>query len=149
MPRVVYLVQGRRAGQTATCQINVRTKASAHRALQAAAHQLVREAQQLGLLPPVRTLKCIRCGVQSQVYHHPDGYEGSNAVNVVPMCLDCHGITHHADPARVLPTPTPRRQPDWEGQRQRRLAKLRELTPVLRALREEYRKSGLEGKASE
>ena len=78
----------------------------------------------------------------AQVYHHPNGYEGYNAVDVVAMCNVCHGKAHSVK-TDVIPT-APRlrryRYIDWEARRQRRNIRLRKLDAELRKLREQYRK---------
>lgn len=34
------------------------------------------------------------CSDQATIYHHPNGYAGKNALDVVPLCHRCHRVEH-------------------------------------------------------
>lgn len=49
-----------------------------------------------GEIEHVTSLFCIACGDPAQEYHHPNGYSGDNALNIVPLCIPCHKLAHEA-----------------------------------------------------
>jgi hypothetical protein len=58
------------------------------------AYGAVGKAVELGELPRASDQDCVACGATATLYHHPHGYVGENAVNVVPMCDSCHREVH-------------------------------------------------------
>jgi hypothetical protein len=67
------------------------------------ARQAVRNAVRSGKLPPVKTLKCIRCGNQARDYHHHKGYAEKHQLDVIPVCRPCHRIIDRANERNYLP----------------------------------------------
>lgn len=53
----------------------------------------VNYAVRKGKLPRPDSLLCA-CGSQAGVYHHPNGYNGKNALDVVASCYKCHRAIH-------------------------------------------------------
>ena len=47
-----------------------------------------------GALLPARTKKCEHCGKQAQHYHHWNGYEPINYLEIIPLCMPCHRMAH-------------------------------------------------------
>lgn len=47
-----------------------------------------------GAIPPVNSLICKHCGEQAEEYHHYAGYEPSNWLKIIPLCISCHKIEH-------------------------------------------------------
>jgi hypothetical protein len=45
-------------------------------------------------LPKATTKKCQDCEKQAILWHHPNGYGGESALDVVPLCGRCHKIAH-------------------------------------------------------
>jgi len=45
-----------------------------------------------GTLKPAKTLKCVRCGKQAKHWHHHKGYDKKHWLDVIPVCVPCHGI---------------------------------------------------------
>jgi len=39
---------------------------------------------------PAKECKCHFCSEPANHYHHVSGYEGENALNVIPVCVKCH-----------------------------------------------------------
>jgi hypothetical protein len=66
-----------------------RTKTRSH------AYYLVRKAVKLGHLPAPSDLLCVICKVRGETYHHPNGYAGAAALDVVPLCNSCHRGLHN------------------------------------------------------
>ena len=58
------------------------------------AHSVVARAVKKGILPRVSTQPCSECGNTSSHYHHHNGYLPEHALDVVPMCRECHKETH-------------------------------------------------------
>lgn len=58
------------------------------------AGQAVYQAVKSGKLPHISTQFCVKCGKPANQYHHPNGYNKENALNVEPMCFTCHDIEH-------------------------------------------------------
>jgi hypothetical protein len=58
------------------------------------ARDAVKYAIRKGVLPPVQTLKCARCGKQAEHYHHYKGYAREHRLDVEPLCNVCHGAEH-------------------------------------------------------
>ncbi len=58
------------------------------------AHAAVHKAVKLGILMPVKSCVCIRCGRQAQAYHHVS-YEEVDWLNVTPLCHSCHSKVHY------------------------------------------------------
>lgn len=57
------------------------------------AHRRVRTAVANGRLPHPKTLLCSHCGNPATEYHHHRGYSEEFALDVVPVCKPCHGLT--------------------------------------------------------
>jgi hypothetical protein len=74
-----------------------------HKAQQRRAIQFVNEAVKLGLLPPAISQPCALCKEPATLYHHPKGYTGANALNVVALCDRCHGAQHALHPRPITP----------------------------------------------
>jgi hypothetical protein len=49
-------------------------------------------------LPHPEKCRCAKCGNPAKEYHHHNGYEKANVLNVIPVCRDCHYIIHKEDP---------------------------------------------------
>jgi len=47
-------------------------------------------AQRKASRTPAKKHLCCRCGLPAQQYHHYNGYDGAAAVQVVPLCHQCH-----------------------------------------------------------
>jgi len=62
--------------------------------LQRKAYKLVAKAIELGVLPSPLSLQCVVCHKSAHFYHHPNGYTGKSALDVVPTCQDCHAKLH-------------------------------------------------------
>jgi hypothetical protein len=58
------------------------------------AYNMVAKAVLLGDLPSPASLACASCGIPAEEYHHPNGYEGDAALDVVAMCTACHTSLH-------------------------------------------------------
>jgi len=56
------------------------------------AREAVRHAVRGGKLPRADALKC-SCGNQAKHYHHHNGYDKAHWLDVVPICVPCHGST--------------------------------------------------------
>jgi len=50
-----------------------------------------------GDLPPITSKQCIWCGEQADEYHHWHGYEEKHWLDVIPLCIKCHGKAHTPD----------------------------------------------------
>lgn len=59
----------------------------------AKALQVVRNAIRSGKLPRPDILLCHYCPKPAQQYHHWHGYEKKHWLDVVPVCVSCHGKT--------------------------------------------------------
>ena len=46
-----------------------------------------------GKLPPAKTLQCHYCPAQAKEYHHHKGYAREYQLDVIPVCIPCHGET--------------------------------------------------------
>jgi len=57
----------------------------------------VSNAIKTGIMSPVQDCKCIDCGKTAQEYHHHQGYEKEQWLNVVPLCRNCHKRRHNKD----------------------------------------------------
>lgn len=57
------------------------------------AKQAVGRAIKAGILPPVSTLFCAKCGDHAQEYHH-ESYEPEYWLTVIPLCKKCHAKTY-------------------------------------------------------
>lgn len=55
------------------------------------ARAAVRYRVKCGDMPPVRSLECVQCGKPAKHYHHHHGYDKSHQLDVIPLCLSCHG----------------------------------------------------------
>ena len=52
---------------------------------------LVRAMVNYGILPRIKTQKCIYCGSDADAYHHHNGYDTwENGMDVVPACKSCN-----------------------------------------------------------
>lgn len=60
---------------------------------QCKAIQVVRDAIRIGKLPRPDTLQCHYCPAQAEQYHHHKGYAPEHRLNVIPVCILCHGKT--------------------------------------------------------
>lgn len=59
------------------------------------AHTTVSRAVRRGILPPAWSMVCDGCEeAQAAHWHHHKGYERNHWLDVVAMCLDCHGKEH-------------------------------------------------------
>lgn len=75
--------RGRRADWT-TAQVRART--------------VVNRAVRRGMLPPAWSMVCDGCDeAQAAEWHHHKGYEPEHRLDVIPLCLDCHGEEHRAE----------------------------------------------------
>ena len=57
-------------------------------------YSAVRRAVISGKLPPIKTCACKSCGKPATNYHHHNGYEKENWLDVVPLCGKCHSEEH-------------------------------------------------------
>lgn len=57
------------------------------------AHRAVNDAVRYGKLPSIHVRKCVDCGQQANHYHH-ESYAIDRFLDVIPLCLGCHGIRH-------------------------------------------------------
>lgn len=55
------------------------------------ARYAVRDAVKYGKIPPASTLPCAGCGAQAAHYHHHRGYAKEYRLDVIPLCVVCHG----------------------------------------------------------
>lgn len=53
----------------------------------------VENAIRIGNLPRPDTLQCYYCTNQAKEYHHWHGYAPEHQLDVIPVCLSCHGKT--------------------------------------------------------
>ena len=60
---------------------------------QVKAGKAVENAIRKGKLPQPDTLKCHYCPAQAKEYHHHKGYAPEYWLDVIPVCLSCHGKT--------------------------------------------------------
>ncbi len=58
------------------------------------AHGRIGSLIQMGKMKPAKELQCSHCPDQARVYHHPNGYEGKNITDVIPLCQFCHMKAH-------------------------------------------------------
>lgn len=58
------------------------------------ARRAVRQEIHMGRMPKVTSLQCADCGKCASEYHHHNGYEKDNWLNVTPLCKKCHGERH-------------------------------------------------------
>lgn len=62
------------------------------------AHTTVSRAVRRGVLPPAWSMVCDGCQeAQAAHWHHHKGYERQNWLNVISLCLDCHGKEHRTN----------------------------------------------------
>ncbi len=47
-----------------------------------------------GVLLPASKKKCEHCGEQAEHYHHYNGYEPINYLDIIPLCMPCHRKEH-------------------------------------------------------
>ncbi len=47
-----------------------------------------------GTLLPASAKVCEHCGKQAQHYHHWNGYEPINYLEIIPLCMPCHRAVH-------------------------------------------------------
>ncbi len=47
-----------------------------------------------GVILPASSKKCIHCRKQAQHYHHWNGCEPINYLEIVPLCMPCHKAEH-------------------------------------------------------
>lgn len=45
-------------------------------------------------IPHISTQKCVVCGNQAENYHHHLGYDPEHWLDVIPVCVICHGDLH-------------------------------------------------------
>ena len=55
---------------------------------------VVRRAVVDGKLKPASDHLCAMCGNRAAHYHHPNGYDKSHWLDVVPVCCTCHRAIH-------------------------------------------------------
>ena len=53
------------------------------------AREKVKDAVRAGVLPSVKSQRCVDCGLQAQAYDHAFGYD--RPLDVEPVCYKCHG----------------------------------------------------------
>lgn len=58
---------------------------------QSKAHEAVKNAIKTGRLPRPDSLTCHYCPARAKQYHHYKGYEPEHWLDVVPVCIKCHG----------------------------------------------------------
>jgi len=58
------------------------------------AHDAVRRAIKSGKLPHISMCSCSQCSKQAKQYHHTNGYDEANWLNVIPVCIQCHQSLH-------------------------------------------------------
>lgn len=61
------------------------------------AHRAVSFAILIGILPPVKTQTCDHCGKPAVHYHHNLGYDFEHWLDVLPLCIKCHGLTRRKE----------------------------------------------------
>lgn len=62
------------------------------------AHTTVSRAVRRGILPPVWSMVCDGCQeAQAAHWHHHKGYAREHWLDVVAMCVDCHGEAHRKE----------------------------------------------------
>lgn len=62
------------------------------------AHTTVNRAVRRGLLPPAWSMVCDGCDeMQAAHWHHHKGYDRQHWLEVIPLCLDCHGKEHRTN----------------------------------------------------
>jgi len=62
------------------------------------ARNAVNDAIRQGKLPPAWSMVCDQCDeAQAAHWHHHNGYERAHWLDIVPLCLDCHGKEHRSD----------------------------------------------------
>lgn len=60
------------------------------------AHTTVSRAVRRGILPPAWSMVCDGCDeAQAAHWHHHKGYNRQSWLDIIPLCLDCHGKEHH------------------------------------------------------
>ena len=47
-----------------------------------------------GKLKPAREFQCSNCNNSAKEYHHHNGYAPEHALDVIPLCRECHGQTN-------------------------------------------------------
>lgn len=62
-----------------------------------AAHNQIKAAIRMGLLPKASERPCRLCSNQATEYHHHNGYGVGHELDVIPLCRSCHRLTHNAD----------------------------------------------------
>jgi len=63
-----------------------------------AAKTAVQLAVREGSLLAINKRTCTECGKQATDYHHPNGYDRENHLNVIPLCHACHMKIHRICP---------------------------------------------------
>lgn len=58
------------------------------------ANRAIRYAIERGDIPSASTLVCTKCGAPAQHYHHHNGYDLNHWLDVIPLCVPCHGRAH-------------------------------------------------------
>lgn len=58
------------------------------------ARAAVNIAAKNGDMPHISTAKCKKCNAQAQQYHHFNGYNEEDHLNVEPLCIACHRKEH-------------------------------------------------------
>jgi hypothetical protein len=62
---------------------------------QRSAHFAVQNAVRAGKLEPVISRLCVKCSKSAECYHHWS-YAPEHRLDVIPMCLVCHGKEHNS-----------------------------------------------------
>lgn len=58
------------------------------------AKQAVHNAIRRKEIPPITTVKCNKCKIQADNYHHYLGYAEKHWLDVIPLCISCHKEAH-------------------------------------------------------
>lgn len=58
------------------------------------ARDRVKYAVRKKVIPKVNTLPCDKCNKNANHYHHVNGYDQENWLNVIPLCRQCHIQAH-------------------------------------------------------
>lgn len=65
---------------------------------QVRARTVVNRTVRRGLLPPAWSMVCDACDeAQAAHWHHHNGYDKEHRLDVIPLCLDCHGVEHRGE----------------------------------------------------
>ena len=60
------------------------------------ARQAVNNAVRASKLPHIKTLSCMNCFKQAEIYHHPS-YAPERKFDIFPVCRKCHSKIHNRD----------------------------------------------------